>query len=263
MGLQAEDCVFAGWKRMMMAWLAGEYVEQVEIYITEIRSYLEAGDLAGISRTSQRHQFHSAPVKDPLDIQRRSTVSAAMPVQGSEPARQARPNQAAPARRDLTRPSVAKTPARPAYNQSVRTPVPGPSREPGQAAFVKPRKLSPLKRKKPGVAKSFGHRRVTRSQLARGALAVLVLGLAITAGVMWKEGKTLAESLEWANLQGIMGEKPRTERAATLLEVVDVGGVYDRQLKQVTGIGERPESLPGQGPPQGPGQSQGRCGRAS
>jgi hypothetical protein len=35
-----------------------------------------------------------------------------------------------------------------------------------------------------------------------------------------------------------MGEKPRTERAATLLEVVDVGGVYARQLKLVTGSGK-------------------------
>ena len=56
--------------------------------------------------------------------------------------------------------------------------------------------------------------------------------------MMWKEGKTLAESLEWANLQGLMIEKPRTERAATLLEVVDVGGVYARQLKLVTGSGK-------------------------
>ena len=34
------------------------------------------------------------------------------------------------------------------------------------------------------------------------------------------------------------GRKSPTERAATLLEVVDVGGVYDRQLKQVTGMGK-------------------------
>ena len=69
-GLQSEGCVFAGWKRMMMAWLAGDYVEQVETYISEIRTYLEAGDLAGISRTSQRHRFQTtSAVKDPLDIQ--------------------------------------------------------------------------------------------------------------------------------------------------------------------------------------------------
>jgi len=67
---------------------------------------------------------------------------------------------------------------------------------------------------------------------------VLVLALCGTAALMWNGGKILAESLEWANLQGIMGEKPRTERAATLLEVVDVGGVYAHQLKLVKSSGK-------------------------
>jgi hypothetical protein len=69
-------------------------------------------------------------------------------------------------------------------------------------------------------------------------MAVVILAVAGTAGWMWKEGKTIAESLEWANLQQIMGEQPRTERAATLLEVVDVGHVYARQLKLVKGSGK-------------------------
>jgi hypothetical protein len=237
-GLQTEGCVFAGWKRMMMAWVSGEYVEQVDKFITEIRAYLEAGDLAGISRTSQRHQFHSASVQDPLDIQRRSTISASMPVQGFETVRKVRSIQSAPSRPDLGLSGLAKSPQRPAVNQALRMPVPGPSGDPGKYSFVNPRKLSPLKRKKPGAAKAFSRRGFSGSQLIRGAVAVLIVGMAVTAGVMWKEGKTLAESLEWANLQGIMGENPRTERAATLLEVVDVGEVYDRQLKQVTGMGK-------------------------
>ncbi len=237
-GLQSDDCVFAGWKRMMMAWIGGEFVDQVEIYITDIRAYLAAGDLAGISRTSQRHQFHSAPIHDPLDIQNRNTVSAAVPANGTESVRNARHIQSTPARPDLTSPTTRKPPARPALNQTIRIPVPGPNCDTGKPTFSNPRKLSPLKRKNAGVPKTFSRRKVTRSQFTRGALAVLIVGLAIAAGVMWKEGKTLAESLEWANLQRITGEMPRTERAATLLEVVDVGGVYDRQLKQVTGMGK-------------------------
>jgi hypothetical protein len=252
MGQQSEGCLFAGWKRMMMAWLAGEYVEEVENYIEEVRKYLEAGDQAGIARTSQRHNFRAGPGPESLDAPRRGTVSAAMPVQGSAPPRPVKPLQAAPAKAAMPssgRPKAPQGPAakppqrsaikpqkRPAVKPLTASPAAGPVRESRWESRPKPRKLSPLKRKK-SVA-SGGSRSVFGGKFVRVALVALLLALVGTAAMMWKEGKTLAESLEWANLQSLMGERPRTERAATLLEVVDVGGVYARQMKIVAGSGK-------------------------
>lgn len=251
-GQQSEGCLFAGWKRMMMAWLAGEYVEEVETYIEEVRKFLEAGDEAGIARTSQRHHFRTGSAPESLDVPRRGTVSAAMPVQGSAPPRPIKPLQTAPAKSAMPSAGPAKppqgaaakppmraaikTPLRPAIKPMTASPAAGPVREPRFEPRPKPRKLSPLKRKKQVTAK--GSRSVFGGKFARVALVVFLLALVGTAAMTWKEGKTLEESLEWANLQGIMGEGPRTERAATLLEVVDVGGVYARQMKIVAGSGK-------------------------
>ncbi len=220
-GVQSEGCVFAGWQRMMMAWLSGEYVEEVETYATEIREYLEAGDLAGISRTSQRHLVPSGSAPEPVDKPRRETISTAMPARG-------------------TRSTVSNTPFKAVLSPAALTssePI-RPRRDPGPVTRQKPRHLSPLKQNSPGSLTSSKGRKVSRGNYLRGAFLVLILALAGTVGVMWKEGGTLVESLEWANLQELMEDIPRTERAATLLEVVDVGGVYARQLKLVTSSGK-------------------------
>lgn len=229
--LESEGCVFAGWQRMMMAWLAGEYVEEIETFIAEIRKFLESGDLVGINRITQRLQTPSGPRAENLDKPRRETVSA-MPVQGPSP----RTGSAKP--RGM---AAVPTPASPVR----RTPglvqagpsIPGPLRKVRTAPRPKPIKLSPLKKTKTNPSVTTRRRSIPSGRLFRGFLACLVLGLAVSAAVMWREGKTLAESLEWANLQQFMGEGPRTERAATLLEVVDVGGVYQRQLKLVARSG--------------------------
>jgi len=220
-GEQSEGCVFAGWQRMMMAWLSGEYVAEVETSATEIRGYLEAGDMAGIARTSQRHMGLSGPTLESSDKPRRGTIAASVPVKTTRSALSSQPFKASPA------------PAVMASAEPVK-----PRRGLGPVTPPKPRNLSPLKRISPGSLTSSRGRTFSRGKFIRGAILVLLLALVGTAGMMWKEGRTIEESLEWANFQGIMGEFPRTERAATLLEVVDVGGVYTRQLKLVTNSGK-------------------------
>lgn len=238
-GLSAEGCVFAGWQRMMMAWMAGEYVEEIEDFIGEIRKFLEAGDLAGIARVTQRHKVSSGPRSDNPDKVRRETVSA-MPVNRTQsksipgpvkPRVTAALGPVAAGRR-----SPGLTPGRTAMAAPGR--IGGGFPEPVPLAPRKPRKLSPLKRTKSMPSTGRSRSSSSGGGFFRAALVVLVLGLTVTAAVMWKEGKTLAESLEWANLQEIMGDSPRTERAATLLEVVDVGSVYRHQLKQVNAAGK-------------------------
>lgn len=238
-GMHSEGCVYAGWQRMMMAWLAGDYNEGVESFIAEMREYLEKGDLAGIARTSQRTLVQSGPRLESVDKPRRETISASMPVQGSRgvaPTRRMGTSGIKPVPVPGPAASLAapkgRTPAAPLARNSV------PGHGSGHVSRPKPRKLSPLKKKKSGPSGSTSPRSISTSSFIRGVLILLILTLAGTAGVMWRQGKTLAESLEWANLQQFMGEQPRTERAATLLEVVDVGGVYARQLKLMKGSGK-------------------------
>jgi len=213
---------------MMMAWMAGEYVDEVETYIAQVRDFLAAADMAGINRLSQRHLFRSKPVAEKILSPRIGTVSATTPVKA---------NSRAPSR-PLR--SVPDTPV-------VRTPVPNRTAGPvmdaktpkrGPVMDAKPPKYGPVKKKMSASVTASRRRIFPRTKLIRGAFLVLILALSYTAVEMWKEGKTLAESLEWANLQAIMGEKPRTERAATLLEVIDVGDVYARQLKLMAGSGK-------------------------
>ncbi|MEN8007327.1 MAG: hypothetical protein ABFS42_09955 [Candidatus Krumholzibacteriota bacterium] len=238
-GVESEGCVFAGWQRMMMAWLAGDNVKGVDNYIEEIRKYLAAGDLAGVSRTSQRQQVHSRPTPDLQDNLRKETVSAAMPVQGSSRDRQEPPLALDSLQASLPRSKPSRTRWQAPDASQAGSPGPGPSPVPARSNVrPKPEKPSPLVRKFPNPKTKSRGRRFPRANAVRVAVLVLILALAGTAGLMWKEGRTLAESLEWANLQGLMGEKPRTERAATLLEVVDVGEVYGRQLKLLTNSGK-------------------------
>jgi hypothetical protein len=68
-------------------------------------------------------------------------------------------------------------------------------------------------------------------------MAMAAIALVGWLAWMWREGRTLTETLQWAGLENVIREEPRTERAATLLEVVDVGGVYERQLKLVLQAG--------------------------
>jgi hypothetical protein len=216
-GMSTEGCVFAGWQRMMMAWMAGEYVDEVETYIAQVRDFLAAGDMAGINRVSQRHLFRSKPVAEKISSPRIGTVSATKPVKATSRA-PSRPLR-----------SLPETPV-------VRTPVNNRTARSGMDA--KPPKRGLVKKKMSGSVTASRRRIFSRTKLIRGAFLVLILALSYTAVEMWKEGKTLAESLEWANLQAIMGEEPRTERAATLLEVIDVGDVYARQLKLMAGSGK-------------------------
>ncbi len=217
-GLYTEGCVYAGWQRMMMAWMAGEYVDEVETYIVQIRDFLAAGDLAGINRVSQRHLFRAKPVAEPISNPRVGTISATKPVQGTASAH-SRPFRRSP------------------DTQVARTQV--TNRTSGPVMEAKSPKRGPVKKNKmPGPIAVSRRRIFSHSKLIRIAFLVLILALSYTAAVMLKEGKTLAESLEWANLQAIMGEKPRTERAATLLEVIDVGDVYARQVKLMSSSGK-------------------------
>ena len=238
-GVESEGCVFAGWQRMMMAWLAGEYVENVESYIEEIRKQLTSGDMAAVTRTTQRHQLLSGSTSESQEKPRRDTISAAMPVQPSHTPTSPRSLEVAPVQSAMpgSRTSGNRW-GRPASAQA-RSPVPGPG-APATSSVSrrKPAKLSPLKRNNPSSPTGSKRPGISRTAAIRGAVLVVILAMAGTAAVMWNEGKTLAESLEWANLQELMGELPRTERAATLLEVVDVGDVYARQLKLVTRSGK-------------------------
>ena len=222
-GLQSAGCSFAGWQRMLMTWLAGEHGEEVETYIRQVREYLQAGDLAGMARLSERNRIQSGSGSESPEKQRRETISAVMRGPASRPAPFVL--SAAEPIRPMKKPHAAAT----------RTPVPG--RGPETPVRSQPPAPVRAKRKATGGARVAGPRPRPQGKFLRGALLVLVLALAGTAAVMWQEGRTLAESLEWANLQGLLGEKPRTERAATLLEVVDVGEVYRHELKLVAGSG--------------------------
>jgi hypothetical protein len=231
---------FSGWRRLMMTWLAGDYVDETDSYIKSIRTYMERGDLVGVTRVTSRQPARPmAPGKeriDPFVVDRFSPGVAAedtpqakvtrpplpkspsRPVAGTPSARKPAPERTEPARRPV-KPISAM-----AVSQPAAEPRPEPIRAPNRTKVSRARRLP--------VRPPRFYRRVVR-----GLVALVVICLAGWFGWMWREGYSISETLEWAGLEYFNAERSRTERAATLLEVVDVGGVYDRQLKLVAGAG--------------------------
>jgi hypothetical protein len=240
-GLETEGATFASWHRLMMARIDSGVTDQQQEYKDHIAEYLARGDMAGITRVSSRHNFSTVAQKPsvvatrptieptrtppapprvtppPASFGRVSTMGPSGPAasSGSVPAR--RPMLAATAvstRRGLS-PEHGLTPATSSAGPSHGT----------RSRWQRNRVGAPFAR----------HRRGKGGRVMRTVSVLLLLFVAGWVGTMWLEGRTLAESLEWAGLPGMDGRTDSVQHAGTLLEVVDVGRVYGRALKNTGG----------------------------
>ncbi len=241
-GLETEGASFAGWQRLMMARLDTGVTEQQQIYKDQIGEYLRRGDMAGIARTSERHNFSAPVTTAPLVATRQGT-------EGASAAQKPTPPPVAPAANTI-RPAatisgagaggaVGRGPGiRPMAgvaggNRGHAVPSHGldPAADQMQTSRARrgnrnrSRSGSPFTRGKRGAGGRF----------LRTISFVVLLFIAGWVGTMWLEGRTLTESLEWAGLPGMDGGTKDVQHAGTLLEVVDVGRVYDQARKHTGG----------------------------
>ncbi|MBK8166848.1 MAG: hypothetical protein IPK64_12975 [bacterium] len=196
---------FAGWQRFLLATPNSGMTPEISAYQAALGQQLAAGDLNAIARLSLRHEFGGGREQE--------SIRASVPdARGAEP----RPVVARPLETPLA--AVISTPplTTAGGSRSVRRSGPG---EGTARAIVGARR--PLSR---------------RSGLARVLAVIAVVFLAGGVVALRMNGRLLARSLEWAGIPG-MNPEAGSERAATLLEVVDVGAVYEDQRSQLAGSG--------------------------
>lgn len=240
-GLETEGATFAGWQRLMMARIdTGVTTEQQE-YKDLIAGFLAQNDMVGLARVSSRHNFLPAPNPHQV-VATRPSIETPVPAPAPAPV--------TPAATSFG-PSAVATPAagppgaaslghtiRPAISPSrinaPRVPIPEHGLDPA-AGPAKPRR-STRNRSRVRTPFTSGHRG-TGGRFLRTISVVLILFVAGWVGTMYLDGKNLAESLEWAGLPGMDGGTENVEHGGTLLEVVDVGRVYERALKHTGGKG--------------------------
>ncbi|MDX2473302.1 MAG: hypothetical protein QNL91_06290 [Candidatus Krumholzibacteria bacterium] len=241
-GVETEGASFAGWQRLMMARLDTGVTEQQQAYKDRIAEYLKRADLAGIARLSERHNFSAPTVVTPVVSTRQGTegrAPVAPPANAFRPSSTINPAGRSPlgpaARGPGIRPMVATattagiTARGGAYDAHGLDPAaekPQPSRS--------QRPTRNRSRSGPGFTRG---KRGAGGRFIRTISFVLLLFVAGWVGTMWLEGRTLTESLEWAGLPGMDGGSDNVEHAGTLLEVVDVGRVYEQARRQTGGKG--------------------------
>ncbi len=238
-GLETEGATFAGWQRLMMARIDSGVTEQQQQYKELIAEYLALGDMEGIARISSRHNFQ-APAKSDLVVATREKTQAPQSVPRQAPISPAPtsigsaatlgaggsgapgPGFGGPGRR----PMIA------GHNTaSHRGPLPDHGLDPAAQQPRTSRRSRPSWTRGRGGAALARGQRGAGGRILRTISVLLLLFGAGWVGTMWLDGRTLSESLEWAGLPGMDGRTESFEHAGTLLEVVDVGRVYDRARK--------------------------------
>jgi len=221
----AKNTPFSSWQRLFMTLIDQAVPESVRKYIATVRNGLTTGDLAGVNRSDSLRE--SRPMETPgrtqqaLEPLSSQNVPLNRDLPGSKPALS---TMSIPHPRRTT---AAIVPMTAGLGDSERKP--GPGRAPVS-----------------GAGKSSG--RAVRSRLVRQSMplgggrrggqshilaTVIILVLVLAAGWVYLDRSGMGERWGLPDLASrFRGGEART-KAATLLEVVDVGAEYSRQLGRI------------------------------
>ncbi len=244
-GLETEGAAFAGWQRLMMARLDTGVTEQQQQYKDQIGDFLRRGDMTGIARVSERHNFTASTVTGPVVATRQGNDGLTPVKQPVAPPTAPATNSFRPAANITpagTGPGVGRGPGiRPMVGRASGPPrggaMPAHGLDPAADQAQPSRARRATRNRSRSVYPFAKGKRGAGGRLIRTVSFVILLFIAGWVGTMWLEGRTLTESLEWAGLPGMDGRSERVEHAGTLLEVVDVGRVYNQARKHTGGKG--------------------------
>ncbi len=258
--LSTEGSAFAGWQRVLLAMPSMDLPPALEAHRETVARHLAAGDLAGLAAAGRRPAVSAERTAPPPPELARRTE----PPRGDEPPRRVEPTreQAADPPR---RPAAAPPPAASALGESTAPPS-APTAAPRRAGFQSavagpaayhsglspsPRPASsphsgPSSRSSPSASRTVrewrrtpvriglpGQKRSAGGGFLRFLAVIAVLFVAGWAATVRLDLRTVTESLEWAGLPGMSGADRASERAPSLLESVDVAGVYDKQRRRL------------------------------
>ncbi|MBM4131174.1 hypothetical protein FJ250_09125, partial [bacterium] len=228
--LATPGAAFAGWHRFLLATPNSGMTPAVSAYQAALGRHLAAGDLNAIARISLRHEFGDEREQD--SIRTAMVEPAAKDLRRSAPGASAM-RATAPAATD-PKPAGSRLAASPSLATPLAAVVTGP---PLTTATVGRHVPSPPARERPVRAWAGARRPLSRRPgLARVLAGVAVAFLAGGVLLLRMNGSLLSRNLEWAGIPG-MERTAGGERAATLLEVIDVGAIYEDQRSQLAGAG--------------------------
>lgn len=221
MALGTPNCAFNGWQRLLMSEVAAIVPPDVETYANEIGARLGAGDLPGLCREARNCTV--APGG------RRPEPVRAEPTPRPAPSPELRVERAAP--------SPLRPPARPATAAVPQSPS-----RPTAAAVPSAQPTPPKPRRSPRTSRlvrAGRELRVRGGGRPRGRRILPVIAAAVLVGiVLWWQApaieRMLSDRIGW--FAG--GEADELEdHATTLLQVIDVGEAYDREVKKIAQAG--------------------------
>ncbi len=246
-GLATEGATFASWQRLMMARIDTGVSEQQQEYKRLLAEFLARGDMVGVARVSSRHNLQ-APAKSDYVVATRQGSSS--PRLDNAPPRLQQPAASsfgpaatiAPGTPGAAGAGFQGSGLRPTVSATGglgrRGAMPDHGLDPTSGSSARhPQKTRSSRNRSRGGAPFRPGKRGGGGRILRSVSVLLLLFVAGWVGTMWLEGRTLAESLEWAGLPGMDGPTEQVSHAGTLLEVVDVGHVYDRARKHAGGKG--------------------------
>ncbi|MCP4571069.1 MAG: hypothetical protein GY838_01830 [bacterium] len=205
------NCAFNGWQRLLMSEVAAIVPEDVEAYVKSVGARVGVGDLPGVCRES-----------------RRCTVVPGL--RKPDPARErAMPQPAVPRRPpERTASAVPAQPRQPA--QATTSSVPSVRKQ--RSRPRKPARTSRLVKAGRELRVRGGGRPRRRRILPVVAVAVLV------AVVLWWQMPAIEDKLIGRIGWFADGESSaEVDHATTLLQVIDVGEAYDREIKRLAQAG--------------------------
>jgi len=221
LALESQGSTFASWQRLLMTRISGSLSKADDAYVQDLRQNLSHGNLPEIEKASLRHSSVLSGVGEAPRRERKDVLIATVPQGGGGFGTGAR-------RFGMTASLASEEKPRPIRRTPVRMSTSGDGGG----------------RKRP---RSRLERRAVRSgspqfSLLPRVLLVLVSVVAAAGGGSWLWARyTGADLLELVGLPSWVSSEHDPVPATTLLAVVDVGEVYDRQLKKVTGKAFDPE----------------------
>ncbi|MBK7187347.1 MAG: hypothetical protein IPH86_01280 [bacterium] len=234
--------VYGGWQRLLLATPSSGITPDVAAYQAALVRDLGAGDLNAIARLSLRHEFGGGREMESLV----TSVHESRPSTEARSTLEARPN--IEPRRLETPLSAVVTPM--GQSDFGRAPAAGERRASTGGQGVRTSSvigggqgtMAAMRGAAGGESRSsqgLGNPRRAVSRrpgLVRSLVAVVVLFLAGAVVTLRINGRTLAQSLDWAGIPGMMPSADG-DPATTLLEVIDVGRVYEDQRSSLAGAG--------------------------
>ncbi len=215
--MSTPNCTFRGWQRLLLAEVAAIVPEEVDAYANKVGACITAGDLPGLCRQGRDQTTIPGARKPEGALDPIRPTAAAVPRRSAPPRPEQPPRPSVPPARTMSSKGQAK-----ASENNRKTPRKTPRKAPRTSRLVQA-----------GTAlRVRGGGRPRRGRV----VPMVVAGVLMVAALWWRMPDL--EQLVMDRWDGFAGRSAAEgDHATTLLQVIDVGAVYDREIQRLSQAG--------------------------